>query len=415
MIAKRKLYALVLLAGFALMQGCGGGGGASTGAAPVPEPVAPAPAAASVPNVQTITVGSGLSNNVNLLTTSVRLCAPGSSTNCQTIDHVVIDTGSVGLRILSSALAPSLAQALPQQTDAYGTPVLECAHFVDGYTWGPVRLADLQLSGEHASSLPIQVIGDADFATAPDACAGVGPSKNSVTELRANGILGLSVFRQDCGSACTLPNNRAMYYTCASPVCQQTPLALERQVQNPVTLFAVNNNGVIIKLPSVPSSGAASLSGTLVFGIGTQANNALGAATVLGLDPVSGNFTTLYNGGRYSASFIDSGSNGLFFADNITLCAIGTAAPGFYCPASTLGRVATLQGANGASATVNFSIANAAALLSGSPGFVAFANLGAPFAGHGFDWGLPFFFGRNVYTAIDGASTPGGLGPYVAF
>jgi hypothetical protein len=30
-------------------------------------------------------------------------------------------------------------------------------------------------------------------------------------------------------------------------------------------------------------------------------------------------------------------------------------------------------------------------------------------------WGLPFFYGRAVYTAIDGRSTPGGNGPYYAF
>jgi hypothetical protein len=33
----------------------------------------------------------------------------------------------------------------------------------------------------------------------------------------------------------------------------------------------------------------------------------------------------------------------------------------------------------------------------------------------GFDWGLPFFFGRTVYTAIEGQSTPAGVGPYFAF
>jgi hypothetical protein len=33
----------------------------------------------------------------------------------------------------------------------------------------------------------------------------------------------------------------------------------------------------------------------------------------------------------------------------------------------------------------------------------------------GFDWGLPFFYGRSVYVAIVGRSTPGGTGPYWAF
>ncbi|MBV9619664.1 MAG: DUF3443 family protein, partial [Gammaproteobacteria bacterium] len=32
-----------------------------------------------------------------------------------------------------------------------------------------------------------------------------------------------------------------------------------------------------------------------------------------------------------------------------------------------------------------------------------------------FDLGLPFFYGRNVYTAIEQQSTPGGTGPYYAY
>jgi hypothetical protein len=40
--------------------------------------------------------------------------------------------------------------------------------------------------------------------------------------------------------------------------------------------------------------------------------------------------------------------------------------------------------------------------------------LGGTFSG-GFDWGLPFFFGRNVFVAIQGQSTPGGTAPYWAY
>lgn len=415
MAAARIRLAWALLAASALIQGCGGGGGG--GGASEPAAAAPPPTISIVlpaaPNVQPVGVAAGLGNNVNLLTTSVTVCAPGSSTNCQTIDNVVVDTGSSGLRILASALAPSLA--LTQQTDGSGTPLLECAHFVDGYTWGPVKLADLKLAGERVSALPIQVIGDPGFLGAPSSCAATGPSKNSVQELRANGILGISVFRQDCGSACTLPNNRGMYYACASSTCRSTPVPLAQQVQNPVALFAVNNNGVIIELPAAPPAGAFAATGALVFGIGTQANNGLGAATVIGLNPLNGNFTTRYKGSSYTASFIDSGSNGLFFPDTIAVCASGTAAPGFYCPAATVNASAVIEGANGASATIGFSIANAAALLTANPGFTAFANLGAPFSANAFDWGLPFFYGRKVYTAIEGAATPAGPGPYVAF
>lgn len=412
MSATRKRILPALLAALALLQGCGGGGGDTAAA-----PAAAAPTSNSIAvagaNVHPISVDAGLGGNVNLAFASVTLCAPGSTSNCQTIDNVVVDSGSSGLRILASALSATLA--LAQQTDAGGNPLVECAHFVDGYTWGPVKLADLKLAGEQARSLPIQVIGDPGAPAVPARCAAIGPSKNSAADLRANGILGLSAFRQDCGSGCTLPNNLGIYYSCPSALCQQTPVALAQQVQNPVSRFDVNNNGVIIQLPAVPAAGAARVSGALVFGIGTQANNALGAATVIGLDPSSGNFTTLYNGSSFSNSFLDSGSNGLFFPDTLPVCTNASVAPGFYCPASTVNGSAFIQGVNGANATVNFSIANAAALLAANPGFTAFVNLGAPFSGNGFDWGLPFFYGRNVYTAIEGANTPRGPGPYVAF
>jgi hypothetical protein len=70
---------------------------------------------------------------------------------------------------------------------------------------------------------------------------------------------------------------------------------------------------------------------------------------------------------------------------------------------------------------VNFSIANPGILLTNST-ISALDNLGGPSIspssgdiGMYFDWGLPFYFGRNVFTAITGQSTPGGIGPFVAF
>ena len=45
-------------------------------------------------------------------------------------------------------------------------------------------------------------------------------------------------------------------------------------------MFATDNNGVIIELPSISASGASNPSGgLLVFGIGTQSNNGLASAT----------------------------------------------------------------------------------------------------------------------------------------
>ena len=57
-----------------------------------------------MPSLIRATGGTAAANEaaVNILYVNVTICAPGSTTNCQTIDHVQVDTGSQGLRILSS-------------------------------------------------------------------------------------------------------------------------------------------------------------------------------------------------------------------------------------------------------------------------------------------------------------------------
>jgi hypothetical protein len=75
-----------------------------------------------------------------------------------------------------------------------------------------------------------------------------------------------------------------------------------------------------------------------------------------------------------------------------------------------------VQGNNGTSGQTSISIANADNLFNGEPAYTAFGNLGAVNSDNtSIDLGLPFFFGRNIFTAIENKSTPGGTGPYVAF
>ena len=394
-----RIFAAVASLGILLLTtGCGGGGDNAT--------------QFTAPNVQAITVGPGPTNNINLLYTTVTICAPGSTSNCQSIDHVLVDTGSTGLRIMSSLLSPSLS--LRQQTNAGGNPIVACGQFANGYTWGPVKLADVKISGEQAASVPIQVIGDPAFSMVPDSCSGIGLPHDTVEALGANGVLGIGVLQQDCGIACAQRVVPGTYYICASTVCQETQAALTQQLQNPIGMFSVNNNGVIISLPSIPASGAFSVRGSMIFGIGTQGNNGLGNAHVIPVDQNTGTFTTLLGGLTYSNSFIDSGSNALFFADgNIPTCPSNS---DFDCPASALILSATNQGASGAASIVNFQVANAELLFKTHSTFFAFANLaGTNSAATSFDWGLPFFFGRLVFTAIEGQNTPAGLGPYVAY
>jgi hypothetical protein len=367
----------------------------------------------SVPNAQALLVGPGHANNVNLLFTTVQICTPGSASNCQSIDHVLVDTGSSGLRILASVVDPSLS--LPQQTGASGRPLVECGQFVVGFVWGPVKIADVRIAQELARSTPIQLIADPAFPSVPANCSSMGGTAlNTADLIGANGVLGVSMFAQDCGTSCAQGiTNPGVYFECAASSCQAVPASLAQQLQNPVTLFTQNNNGVVIDLPSVAPGGAPSVNGSLIFGIGTQGNNAMGSSTqVIRVNPTNGVFTTVLNGVTYGNSFIDSGSNALYFGSaSIPPC---SAFRDFFCPGATQVLSATLRGTSG-NASVNFQIANAEALFSNNPGFFAFSNLAGPNASDTFDWGLPFFFGRRVFIAIAGQDTPAGAGPYVAF
>ncbi len=134
-------------------------------------------------NVQAITVNTGPtagppynSPYVDGVFTSVTICVPGSTTSCQTIDGILVDTGSSGLRIMASQLTISL----PQQMGTGGAPVVECLPFVDGVTWGPVQTVDMTITGEVAKSLPIQVIGSSSFSTVPNSCSSMGVPEDSV-------------------------------------------------------------------------------------------------------------------------------------------------------------------------------------------------------------------------------------------
>jgi hypothetical protein len=408
---------------FAALVACGGGSSSPGGVVP--------PNGTNVAAVVVDAGPKGASGKpvgyVNGIFTTVKVCVPGTST-CQDIDHVLVDTGSSGLRLLANdgTAGGELSLTLPQQVDTAGNAIVECTQFLDGFTWGPIAVADVQLAGEKAARVPIQVISEKNFSV-PSACSNLGHDESTLEGnfgLGTNGILGVGLFIDDCGGACALaPNagNPGVYYACSSATsCTVAAVPSAAQVTNPVAMFPVDNNGVIVQLPSVPSTGAPSISGSLVFGIDTQSNNALGSATVL---PASnGTIVAVFNGNSYANSFIDSGSNAIFFlsssATGIPEC--GSGMTGFYCPTSTMSFSAANQGSNGSAvAPFQFSIANASSLVSGNN--FAFGNLGGPAftgTGHasvGFDWGLSFFFGRNVYSAIEGRSTSRGNGPFVAY
>jgi hypothetical protein len=386
-----------------------GGSGSSLGSSTTPPP--------SGSNVATAVVDAGPSNNsINTLFVSVTVCMPGSTTTCQVIDNVEVDTGSYGLRILSSVLTLNL----PVETLANNATLAECTNFVQGYSWGPVALANVQIAGETADSIPVQIIGDANYSTVPRDCSGTGTAIDTVAAFGANAVLGVGPFVQDCGAGCADAAVTGAYYSCSTPsTCAATAVAVSGQVSNPVSAFTTDNNGIIIQLPAVPAAGSANVSGYLIFGIDTESNNASNASgteTVLTVDDLD-DLTVTFNGQTLSQSFIDSGTNGIYFNDTSLPVCTQAGLTDFYCPSATEAFSATLTGNNGMTASAQFSVANTYSLLSANPSFTAFADIGGTYPGASstFDLGLPFYYGRRVATAIEGNTTTVGTGPYFAF
>jgi hypothetical protein len=376
-----------------------------------------------VVNVLALTVDSGpagAAGAINHAYVAVRVCVPGSQSQCATVDHVLLDTGSFGLRLVRSVLDAGMV-ALAAETDTQGLIVEECVHFGGGQTWGPVALADVTLAGESAANTPVQIMDDTGAGAPPPAgCGTNGPLINGITGFGANGVLGVGVFAQDCGAACVNAATPLPFYYGCTPAgsCTAQNIALADQVTNPVVRFASDNNGIIVNLPNlINANGDSSVQGELIFGLGTQTDNALpaGGLTVLGADS-NGDFTATYNGGTTPrAALIDSGTGSFSFDDPaMAVCASGSFV-GYYCPAvapQSVFAVNTGVGTNNGTSTVNFAVADPNTFV---PGAAAFANLGGGAGSSSFTWGMPFFYGRKVYIGIEQQMAGAYTGPFYGY
>jgi hypothetical protein len=363
------------------------------------------PPVATDNNVMVVTVNGLLCSNnsyPNKPCVSVTVCAPDTSV-CQTIDDILLDTGSSGLRIFKQELNVSLT---PVNSGAGS--LAECIQYADGSSdWGPVETASVILGNELAVQVPIQVI-DSTFGTLPVAC---GNADQGPENAGFNGILGVGLFVEDCGQACSNRSDIGIYYVCDGSGCQPTAVQLSSQVRNPVASLPKDDNGVIVELPSVPLGGVPSVEGYLVLGIGTEANNVPSAVQAYTVDQY-GEFTTTFNGTSIS-SFIDTGSNGLFFPSPSSLPDCASPNSDWFCPSSTRSLSATNQGASGsAGGTVSFDIGNFDRLTNSSNN--VFAEIGGNEPDY-FDWGLPFHFGRNIYIGLEGTESSLGSGAYWAY
>jgi hypothetical protein len=414
---------------------CGGGGSSTSNSGidwpatpswPVsPTPTPPSPSPSPSPSVGTsntvpIVVDQSMAG-VNQPAVTITLCPPGTAntSQCVTVKNMLVDTGSVGVRVTSSALTDALKSQLLTQFGASGdkignAPIVQCAMFASGYTWGPIKRADVTIGSKKASNLPIQVIGDGGYTVPSDCMSRGGPNLGSLLGSHGNyafnGIVGIGHSARDIATAAQTLIPATYYYCPSTNSCASTRVPLAKQVMNPVAAFSTNNNGTIIRLPALSAGGQASVTGELIFGVGTQQNNALpSTANVLPLDQ-NGLFTTVYKGSTLGYSAVDSGTNVFNFPDT----SIPTAG-GWYAPSAPLSLSASLKPTNGANTPIPVSLRISNGLNLWNSQTAATDSLGAPFFSGWFMWGLPFFYGRNVYTVLNGAKIGSQTGPFVAF
>jgi hypothetical protein len=352
--------------------------------------------------------GCGANAYINEPCVSVRICVPGTS-QCQTVPNVLLDTGSTGLRVFKQAVTLSLPPV-----SAGGGTLGECISYLDGASqWGSVVTADVVLGGEPAVSVPIQLV-DATFATPPSACTG---AQTDPATAGYNAILGVSQWDRDCGGGCATTVDNKYYFACTGSTCGPSVAPIASQVRNPVAALPTDMNGVVVRIPAVPVGGAPSVQGELVLGIGTRTNNEPPAGlTAFPLDPLTGLLQTTISGAPPppAPSFLDTGSNGIFFpATTADLTTCPSPDNSWFCPASPVTVSATTSSVQGSpSAAVTFRIESLQAL---GPS-VGVAHVGGPAVGpSSVDFGLPFFFGRDVYVVIEGRPSPLGVGPRIAY
>jgi hypothetical protein len=414
---------LIVAAASLLATACGGGGSAPVATASTP--------VALVANQVPVTVEqySRTMAHPNAPFVTVTVC--DASGNCQAIDHVLLDTGSSGLRLMPGVLNLNL----PAQTTSSGAQVAECAQYGSGYVWGAQRLATVKMAGEVASGVPVTVAGDGAVpASAPAGCAATGPSVAQNFGGAFNGILGIGVTPQDCGTYCAQSAAGEVYFACtggASGSCTATTLAVADQTPNPVIRFASDNNGTVLDFPAV-SGAEPSLTATLTFGIGTQPDNQLGARQVYPMLMNVGFLPAISAdiAGTSTFAFLDSGTNQLSITLPGTPPLIGTLGPemfplgsaasacgvSVYCPSSPvdLTTILAAPASGNPHTTTTLTVSDPTAALQQQlaviPGFAT-----PPVSSDYSILGLPFFYGRSVMTAIDGVATPYGSGPFWAF
>jgi hypothetical protein len=365
------------------------------------------------PNEMPIWVG-GADREPNVPFVSVTVCVPGTS-ECQTIDHIVLDSGSSGLRLFSSVVSLNLAVEKASLAGVQA-PVAECMLFGGGNSfWGPVVIADVVLGGETAPRVPIQLWDNAYGSKPGDCFAPITEPSGFGT----NGVLGISPAQMDCSRESCSDLGGSTYYTCdVFGSCSPAQLPRAKHIPNPVSLLKNDNNGVVVSFPALPAGADVSASGTLFLGIGTHANNRVKKGTHVLHSTYDGEFKALIEDQIYMAR-LDTGTPSWNMPSGLDVpgCRGVEASNHYLCPDSSVTFAATVQGIDHVGGTsFSFQIGNAEQQY--TLGHFAADDYGQSWGGllsSNMLFGMPFFYGKTVYFGIAGRSTPVGRGPFEAF
>jgi hypothetical protein len=345
--------------------------------------------------------------------TNIKICAPNSTTNCQIIDHVIVDSGSDGVRMAASVLKSKLLSALPTVTSG-SKSLTECEVYVDSFVYGPLKTVDLYIAGKVAKSVPIQVFGTgtATGFAVPSACSTQGGEEtDTVTEFGGNGLIGVAFELVDTG----------LYLNCTAKSSACVENKSYAGIPNVVSKFATDNNGAVITLPAISTSGTtATVSGSLIFGVGTQANNTPPKGVVAIANDSGGEFNLKVPNSKISTAYIDSGTWDLVVNDSaLAICSSSSAGAGFYCPPKNTAIALGISSYNKSAAafSLSYTVGNATTLFNNNYGDdVAYNDITEPASSSSaltgdYAMGLSTFFGRSMYFVFTGKKSTLGSGP----
>ena len=355
---------------------------------------------------------NGLVNTIDMPYTTVTICNPNTS-QCLAVPHVLVDTGSYGLRILDTALT---GLNLPPVTSS-SVPLYECAYFLNSFTFGAIVSGVIKLGngGSNLTTSPtsFQLI-DSTGNNGPCSTAG-STNSGSQQALGANGIIGIGNLRSDSVGA--------TYYTSQSPTSswnQTTTPSTNASglVVNPILQFSSpNNNGSLMTMLPISSYGACSTYGTLSVGL-TSTN--LAGLAVFGTDqnglvnasvPAPG----FYSGNTLAGSFVDSGSNEIFVDLALSQSNFGSnSSPDYlYNPNASTAVNFTLTNPNNInqSFSSHFTVTDPTSAFSNN--YNAIPNYVGPENGRALDLGFPYFYGHSIAFLILGQTVASYTGPMI--